>query len=82
MMSNGVDRALTDANLALDQLPDGAPFRSTAFVVRGVAHALLGATDRAEDDITTGIEIGQALGSIEEIEPIYARLPDAELSRT
>ena len=67
MMPNGVEQAVADASLALEQLPHEAPYRSTALVTRGVAHALLDATDRAADDLAAGIERGIALGSVEEV---------------
>ncbi len=67
MMPNGVEQAVADASLALEQLPHEAPYRSTAFVIRGVAHALLDATDRAAGDLAAGIERGLALGSFEEV---------------
>ena len=51
MMPDGVEQALADADLALDQLPPDSIWRSTAHLVRGVAHALLGATDRATDEL-------------------------------
>ena len=43
MMPSGVEQALADANLALDQLPPGSSWIPTALLARGVAHALLGA---------------------------------------
>ena len=67
MMQNGVEQAVADASLALEQLPHEAPYRSTAFLARGVAHALLGETDRAADDFAASIELGLALGSVEEV---------------
>ena len=51
MMPDGVERALADADAALDQLSAESVWRSTAHVARGVAHALLGATDRATGDL-------------------------------
>ena len=47
MMPNGVEQALADADAALDQLPADSWFVPTALLGRGVAHALLGAPDRA-----------------------------------
>ena len=47
MMPDGVEHALADADLALNQLPPESPWIPTALLARGIAHALLGATDRA-----------------------------------
>ena len=58
MMPDGVEQALADADLALDQLPRGAVGGRPRSVMRGVAHALLGATDRATDDLTAAVETG------------------------
>ena len=45
-----------------------------ALLGRGVAHALLGATDRATDDLTATVERGLAMGSVEEIYLAQAQL--------
>ena len=58
MMPDGVDQALADADLALDQLPPTSGWRPAALGLRGIAHALLGATDRATDDLTAAVERG------------------------
>ena len=50
MMAGGVEKALADAELALDQLPAESDWVPVALLSRGIAHALLGATDRATDD--------------------------------
>ena len=63
MMRDGVERALADANLALDQLPPGSWWIPGALRMRGVAHALLGATDRATEDLEASIAAAQALGA-------------------
>ena len=67
MMPNGVEQALADADLALDQLPPDSFWVPTALLGRGVAHALLGATDRATDDLTAAVERALATGSVEEV---------------
>jgi hypothetical protein len=41
MMRDGVEQALADAELALEQLPAGRPWVPTAQLARGVAHAQL-----------------------------------------
>ena len=51
MMRDGVEQALVDAESALEQLPPESLWIPTALLGRGVAHALLGATDRATDDL-------------------------------
>jgi LuxR family maltose regulon positive regulatory protein len=74
MMPSGVEHALADAELALDQLPPEALFVSTALVIRGVAHALLGESDRATDDLTAAIERGLASGAYDEVFVAHAQL--------
>ena len=74
MMRSGVEQALADAKLALDQLPPGSSWIATALLVRGVAHALLGATDRATDDLTQVVERAKALGAAEEVYLAQAQL--------
>ncbi len=66
MMANGVDKALADANTALEQLPPDSVWITTATLARGVVHALLGATDRATDDLTAVVALAQARGAPEE----------------
>ena len=38
-----------------------------ALLIRGVAHALLGATDRATDDLTAAVQRGLAIGAFEDV---------------
>ena len=66
MMPNGVEQALADADLALDQLSPNSFWTPTALLGRGVAYALLGATDRAVVELLATAERGLALGSFEE----------------
>ena len=63
MMPNGADRALEDANLALDQLPPGSGWVPVALEGRGIAHVLLGASERAAEDFAATIEAGIARGA-------------------
>ena len=74
MMPNGVEQALAGADLALNQLPPESEWVPVALLGRGVAHALLGATDRATDDLTATVEKGLAMGSVEEIYLAQAQL--------
>ncbi len=74
MMPNGVEQALADAELALDQLPPGSIWILTALLGRGVARALLGTTDRATDDLTAVVDGAQALGALEELYLALAQL--------
>jgi LuxR family transcriptional regulator, maltose regulon positive regulatory protein len=67
MMGDGVDHALADANLALDQLSSESAFIPVALLARGVAHTLLGATERAAEDFAATIENGLASGNVEEV---------------
>ena len=74
MMANGVERALADAELALDQLPPDSFWVPTALLGRGVAYVLLGATDRAVVELLATVERGQATGSVEEVFLAQAQL--------
>jgi LuxR family maltose regulon positive regulatory protein len=67
MMGAGVDRALVDANLALDQLSSESFWIPVALGARGIAHALLGATEHAAEDFGGTIETGLAGGAFEDV---------------
>jgi LuxR family transcriptional regulator, maltose regulon positive regulatory protein len=66
MMQDGVEQALADSNRALDLFSPESGWLPDALLIRGVAHALLGATDRATDDLTAAVERGLATGATEE----------------
>jgi LuxR family maltose regulon positive regulatory protein len=66
MMPNGAERALADAHLALEQFAPGSGWRPSALLIRGVAHALLGATDRARADLAAAVETGLAVGAVDD----------------
>ena len=74
MMPKGVEQALADADAALDQLPRDSFWVPTALLGRGVAHALLGATDRAVVELLATVEAGLATGSVEEVFLAQAQL--------
>ena len=74
MMPDGVERALADADRALSLLSPESYWRPTALLSRGVAHALLGADDRATDDLTAAVETGLASGAAEETHLAHAQL--------
>jgi len=74
MMRDGLDRALLDADLALDRLPAGSAWVPNALVVRGTAHALAGAPERAKDDFATAIETGLAAGAVGDVAVAHAQL--------
>ena len=74
MMSNGVEQALADAGLALERLPSGSEWIPDAFLGRGIAHALLGETQRATDDLTALVELAESLGSVEVVFAAQAQL--------
>jgi LuxR family maltose regulon positive regulatory protein len=74
MMVNGVDRALADANLALDQLAPESIWIPVALGARGIAHALLGETERAAEDFAAGVETGLAGGAFEDVFVAHAHL--------
>jgi LuxR family maltose regulon positive regulatory protein len=65
MMPHGVEQALAHADLALKQFPPESGWIPDALLVRGVAHALLGATARATDDLTAAAEKGIAIGAVD-----------------
>ena len=66
MMPDGVERALVDAHLALEQFAPGSPWRPIALLIRGVAHALLGATDRAKADLDAAVDTALAMGAFDD----------------
>ena len=66
MMPDGVERALADAHLALEQFAPGSPWRPVALLIRGVAHALLGATDRAKADLDAAVDTALAMGAFDD----------------
>jgi LuxR family maltose regulon positive regulatory protein len=74
MMGNGVEAALADADLALDQLAPDSVFIPVTLLARGVAHALLGATDRARDDLIAVVDRGLAVGAVEDVFLAQAQL--------
>ena len=74
MMPGGVEQALGDAELALRQLSPNSPWRPAALVLRGIAHALLGVSGPATDDLTAGIEAGLADGAAEVVIVAQAEL--------
>ena len=67
MMPNGVEQALADAEAALGELPPDSFWVPTARLGRGVALALLGATDRAAAELLGTVERALATGSVEEV---------------
>jgi LuxR family maltose regulon positive regulatory protein len=74
MMGDGVEQALADANRALDQFPPESPWIPVALLIRGVAHALLGATDRAKHELAAAVEKGLAAGDAEDVFVAHAEL--------
>ena len=74
MMRDGVEQALADANLALDQLSSASGWLPVALLGCGLAHALLGATDHARDDLTAAVERGLAVGAVQTVYVAQAQL--------
>jgi LuxR family maltose regulon positive regulatory protein len=74
MMRDGVEQALADVNRALDQFPPESPWIPVALLIRGVAHALLGATDRAKHELAAAVEKGLAAGAAEDVFVAHAEL--------
>jgi LuxR family transcriptional regulator, maltose regulon positive regulatory protein len=64
MMSGGVERALSDADLAIDQLSTRSNWVSVALLIRGISHALLGATDDAKDALTATVQSAKGFGDV------------------
>ena len=67
MMADGLERALADADCALELFPPASGWRASAFVVRGAVHALLGATDLARADLAATVDTGLAGGATEAV---------------
>jgi LuxR family maltose regulon positive regulatory protein len=74
MMPDGAERALADAHLALGQFAPGSGWRASALLIRGVAHTLLGATDRARADLAAAVETGLASGATDDTFAAQAEL--------
>jgi LuxR family maltose regulon positive regulatory protein len=74
MMASGVERAVVDADLALDELSPQSGWWPTAIATRGIAHALLGAFDRAVEDLVAAVEAGLAFGSVDVVFIAHAQL--------
>ena len=74
MMPDGVQRALADAHLALEQLAPDSFFRPSALLIRGVAHALLGATQSARTDLVAAVETANAIGAVDDAFVAHAEL--------
>ena len=74
MMPDGLEQALADADLALRQLSADSGWRPAALCLRGAAHALLGITDRAAEDLTAAVRVGLASGAAEVVILAQAQL--------
>jgi LuxR family maltose regulon positive regulatory protein len=74
MMRDGVERALADVNLALEQLAPESGWRASAMVVQGVVQALLGEIDRARADFEAAVDAALAMGVAEEAYVAHAEL--------
>jgi LuxR family maltose regulon positive regulatory protein len=74
MMGGGVEQALADANLALDLFRSGSDRLQIPLLARGVAHLLLGATERAAEDFAATIKTALANGAFEEAYVAHAQL--------
>jgi LuxR family maltose regulon positive regulatory protein len=74
MMQDGVERALVDANRALDRFPPDSAWRPAALVIRGIIHVLLGQTDLGTVDLTAAIDAGLITGAAEDVYIAHAEL--------
>jgi LuxR family maltose regulon positive regulatory protein len=74
MMPNGVEQALADAELALKELSPASAWIPVTLLIRGVAHALLGATDSATEDLIATVDKGLQVGAYEDVFVAQAQL--------
>ena len=74
MMPDGVERALDDAELALEQFAPESDWRPSALHIRGVAQALLGATGPARADLAAAVDTGLASGATDDTFAAQAQL--------
>jgi LuxR family maltose regulon positive regulatory protein len=74
MMPDGVEGALADADLALEQFAPESGWRPSALLIRGVSHGLLGATDQARTDLIAAVETGTPLGAVDDVFVAQAEL--------
>ncbi|MDW5596259.1 LuxR C-terminal-related transcriptional regulator [Conexibacter stalactiti] len=81
MMRDGVEAALADGDLALKRFAAESAWRPAALVVRGTAHALLGAEQRATDDLVAAAATGREFGSADVVFVAEAQLALLALKR-
>ena len=81
MMPNGVEAAIADAEIVLDQLPPSSPSRATARLLRGVAMSLLASPDDALAELLAAIDTASALGGRDPIYVAQAQLALIEARR-
>jgi LuxR family maltose regulon positive regulatory protein len=74
MMPDGVEQAIADSDLALDRLSSESGWRPSALVVRGTAHAIVGDTERATDDLMAAIDAGLAIAANDVVYVAHAQL--------
>ena len=74
MMLDGVERALADADLALETLAPDSGWIPDALMIRGISQALLGADERATADLTAAIEQGLSTGAVDVVIAARAQL--------
>ena len=74
MMPDGVEQAVTDADRALDLLPPTSGWFPVALLGRGLARALFGDIDRAEEDLHAAVDRGMPVGSVQTVFVAQAQL--------
>jgi LuxR family transcriptional regulator, maltose regulon positive regulatory protein len=74
MMPDGVEVALVDGDLAIEQLAPSSGWRPAAFTLRGIAQMLLGANESARADFAATIELGQTAGASQPVSLAHAQL--------
>jgi LuxR family transcriptional regulator, maltose regulon positive regulatory protein len=74
MMPDGVERAVADGDLAIEQLAPASGWRPAAVVLRGIAHVVSGAAETATDDLLATIDAGSDAGATQPVTLAHAEL--------
>ncbi len=74
MMRGGVEQALADAELALDQFAPNSGWIPVAHQIQGVALSLLGDNERAMESWLATVELGLAAGTYDDVFTAQAEL--------
>jgi len=74
MMPSGVERALADADRALELFHPASLWRSSAYVIRGTANALRGELERARADLDEAVGLAGASGAADDLFTAHGQL--------